>query len=388
MPAAPRRSGLIISWRRDQRVRSRSGSAGSGRSGYWKPPAVRLPTLPGVAAYGAPAAQQLRGLVRPDTLRARLVEEVRRVGAGRAPPGRGAGCRLDAVAQDLAVGLRGAQLPPFETVDFLLGHYGLVEPAPNFLLARASADADQEVISQMGVQIAELLQDQPGDQPDCQSGVGVNRTPGGEMAVVVALQERNVVMGAVPRRVNPGDLIPVAGQLLGTHRRPEVIVTAPDGHARELPTSTDVTGVSFRADVRCDQGRGRYQVEVTGVDALGTAVVANFPVFCGVAPPAQPPTAAAGPCPAVDRGRVGSAAAGPGESRPPRGGSAPRRAGPGFIGGGARSQPGHGGPWIRRARLPQHGECPGSGPPQPGSGPRCCWRTWDAPIRPTRSRPA
>ncbi|MEO5770003.1 MAG: CAP domain-containing protein, partial [Polyangia bacterium] len=71
----------------------------------------------------------------------------------------------------------------------------------------------------------------------------------------------------------------------------EVIVTTPDGHARELPTSIDATGVSFRAVVRCDQGRGRYQVEVTGIDALGTAVVANFPVFCGVAPPAQPPAA-------------------------------------------------------------------------------------------------
>ena len=251
-------------------------------------PPVQLPTLPGAGSYGAAGGEQLRARVPNDPLRHIVLEEVRRAARDLRRFEPLSDPRLDAVAQDLAAGLRGAELPPFETVDFLLRHYGLVEPAPNLLLARASGDAEQEVVRQMGGQIAELFK----TAQIALVGTGIRRTPGGELAVVVALQERNVALGSVPRRVAIGEAIPVAGRLLSSYRRPEVIVTAPDGQARGQPTTTDPTANSFRADVRCDRGAGRYQVEVTGVDTLGTAVLANFPVFCGVAPPTTAPATA------------------------------------------------------------------------------------------------
>ena len=43
-----------------------------------------------------------------------------------------------------------------------------------------------------------------------------------------------------------------------------------------------------RGDLRCGKD-GAYQVEITGVGARGTEVLANFPVYCGEAPPAAAP---------------------------------------------------------------------------------------------------
>jgi uncharacterized protein YkwD len=43
--------------------------------------------------------------------------------------------------------------------------------------------------------------------------------------------------------------------------------------------------VRFGGTFRCGPNKGRYQIEVAGVDRFGTTIVANFPVWCGVTPP-------------------------------------------------------------------------------------------------------
>jgi uncharacterized protein YkwD len=85
------------------------------------------------------------------------------------------------------------------------------------------------------------------------------------------------------------------------------VVTAPSGSVRELPATTGGAGVGpaagagrprsgapaaglpFRVELGCDAGPGRYQVEVTGVAAGGPAVLANFPLYCGVPIPLEAP---------------------------------------------------------------------------------------------------
>ncbi|MES1206302.1 MAG: CAP domain-containing protein [Pseudomonadota bacterium] len=262
----------------------------------WSPAAAQ-PLRPGggaAAVYGALPAGASTGDVPRDALRSAIVDQTRRLARDARLPEPRADTRLDAVANDLARGLRGTELPPFEVVDFLLSHYGLVEASPNLLLARASPDADSEVKAQIGEQIAALLK----SGHIAQVGVGIHRAAE-QMSVVVALQEKNVDLAPIARSMAVGDVQVVAGALLGNHRRPEVIVTAPDGSTHELPIRGDAarTGfrAGFRADLRCDRGRGRYQVEVTGDDVMGTAVVANFPVFCGQAPPVESPRPALGP---------------------------------------------------------------------------------------------
>jgi uncharacterized protein YkwD len=124
------------------------------------------------------------------------------------------------------------------------------------------------------------------------------------MYVVVALQEKNLEIEPCPRVMAAGAVTVVAGKLGRRYAEPQVVVTAPDGTVRELaapgsigapaPASAHVPAPRdgrFRCEIRCDAGAGRYQVEIAGVDVAGTAVLANFPLFCGVAPPSEAPRA-------------------------------------------------------------------------------------------------
>jgi uncharacterized protein YkwD len=247
-------------------------------------PTHGLPSQPSVRRYGPTGALELRRHRDMDPLRALVVEQIHRLTSEVGRPQPTDDPRLEAAADDLACALRGVDLPAFETVDFLLGHYGLVDAPPSLLLARASIGADDELVRQLAPQIrAALLAMSVG-----QAGVGVCRTSI-EMALVVALQEKNVQLAPVSRTLAAGAAASIEGRLLRGHRKPEVFVTDPTGQTRELAAAPDASSTGFRAEVRCDRGAGRYQVEVMGEDRTGPAVVANFPLFCATAPPTQAP---------------------------------------------------------------------------------------------------
>jgi hypothetical protein len=225
-----------------------------------------------------------RGAARPDDrLRAAIVEEARRLarkGGLTVPEG---DPRLDLAMTDLARSLRGDDLPALDVVDFLLAHYGMIEPSPHLLMERASGGGDQKVREQTAGQLVEML----ASAPMARVGVGVHRA-GDQIYVVVALQEKNLeLLQPIPRRLAVGAAAVIAGQLARSFRDPHLVVTEPGGAVREL--ATPARGASFRAELRCDAGVGRYQVEVTGVNDRGIAVLANFPLYCGMAPPGVAP---------------------------------------------------------------------------------------------------
>jgi uncharacterized protein YkwD len=195
-----------------------------------------------------------------------------------------ADARLDAAMNDLAHNLRDDDLPALEVVDFLLTHYGITEPSPHLLLSRATAGADREIREQALKEIAEVLK----GGPVARIGIGIDRA-GDLMYVVVGLQETHVSLAPVPRQLPRGGASPVEGKLVGKYRAARVVITSPDGKVSEQPLAPTVGDV--RGKVAC-QADGKYQVEVTAEDAMGTAVLANFPVFCGVEPPALAPRGA------------------------------------------------------------------------------------------------
>jgi uncharacterized protein YkwD len=88
----------------------------------------------------------------------------------------------------------------------------------------------------------------------------------------------------VPRALPSGGRAMLSGEVLGVFRSPEVLVTSPRGGVLRLPAQ--VRGKAFRAELECSLGDGVYQVEVSAEDPRGPTVLANFPVYCGVAPPA------------------------------------------------------------------------------------------------------
>ena len=113
-------------------------------------------------------------------------------------------------------------------------------------------------------------------------GVGVARGAGQWTAVAV-FQEKNLDIDPFPRRLAPGAHAPVAGRIRGALHSPEVLVTPPRG-AVERPTTTVHRG-AYTARVECNLGSGVYQVEISAQDERGPRVLANFPVYCGIAPP-------------------------------------------------------------------------------------------------------
>jgi uncharacterized protein YkwD len=180
---------------------------------------------------------------------------------------------------DLARHLRGDQLPALGAVAFLLSHYGLVEPSPHFFFARATAGTDAEIRSRAREEFAVALRAGAVGR----IGVGIDRS-GPEVHVVAGFQETPIVLGAkIARRLRLGGTARVAARVDPAYRDPELVITSPDGRVHEAPAAQ---GRELAGEVRCDAD-GRYQLEIVATGAVGPTVLANFPVYCGVSPPAE-----------------------------------------------------------------------------------------------------
>ena len=242
------------------------------------------PAAAGATFYASDDSAKDRAAVPRDPLRAGILNDAIAVARRQRRPLPKADARLDAAMNDLARNLRGDDLPALEVVDFLLTHYGIAEPSPHLLLSRATAGADREIREQTVKEIAQVYKTGPVERV----GIGIDRT-GDLMYVVVGLQEKHIVLSPVPRHLPTGGGAVLEGKVVGSYRDPRVVVTTPDGRVAEQAPSSRPGVVGGKIACGAD---GKYQVEVTAENDLGTAVLANFPVYCGVLPPALAPRAA------------------------------------------------------------------------------------------------
>jgi hypothetical protein len=261
-----------------------SATAGEARARPAAPPFK--PAFAGALYYAAKAGKKDVLAVPKDRLRAGILKDVSALARREKHPRPQADARLDAAMNDLAHNLRGDDLPALEVVDFLLTHYGITEPSPHLLLSRATAGADREIREQALKEIAAVYK----ADPVARVGIGVDRT-GDLMYVVVGLQETHVALEPVPRHLARGAGAAIEGKLIGRYREARVVVTSPDGKVAEQEPSSREGHV--RGQLAC-AAEGKYQVEVTAEDTSGTAVLANFPVYCGVEPPAVAPRGGGG----------------------------------------------------------------------------------------------
>jgi uncharacterized protein YkwD len=235
----------------------------------------------GLVPSGPPAERYTSGaagfrLPPPDMLRDQIVGEVRSVARQMGTPPPVDDSRLDWAVTDLARNLHGDELPSREAVDFLMAHYGLVEPSPHLFMTRGNAAAADQMVQHAHEQAAALL----GAGPVGRMGVGVARH-GDEVSVVAAFQDTPLqLLAPIPRQLPHARGTTIRAQVSRRYRAPQVVVTTPDGQVHEAPPALrDTVG----ADMRCGAD-GRYQVEVLANGTAGPVVLANFPVFCGVRP--------------------------------------------------------------------------------------------------------
>lgn len=249
-------------------------------------PEPLVPSGPAATVYASTAPSD--GVKAPpdplrDAIRAAVRESARRAGV-RTPE---LDARLDLAMNDFARVLGPDDMPAPEAVDFLLAHYGLPDPPPHWLIERATLGSDGEVAERTAPPVIEALK----ATQAARLGVGIDRGAG-ELRVVIAVQERDVELDPVPRQIVPQKPVTIAGRLRASFHDPELVITAPDGTVRELAVRPAVPHGRFEATVGCDAGPGRYQVEVTADGAGGPGVLANFPLYCGVAPPRDAPVPA------------------------------------------------------------------------------------------------
>jgi uncharacterized protein YkwD len=235
-----------------------------------------VPSGPEARRYEGKAAT--RGGPPRDPLAEAILADAREVAAQAGRPAPLHDTRLDWAMTDLARNLRGDEIPSIEGTAFLLAHHGLVEPSPHFFLARLTPGAEAEVRARAREELAAALR----AGPIGRIGVGVDRR-GPEVQVVAGFQETPIVLrAAVPRQLPPGGRASIEARIVGAYHDPEMVVTAPDGSTHEERTIRPPgLGVGFVCGLD-----GRYQVEIVATGVVGPTVLANFPLFCGVAPPA------------------------------------------------------------------------------------------------------
>jgi uncharacterized protein YkwD len=252
-----------------------AGSASTASPGL----AAEVPVVAGVPSGAAAEIYSTEGSasVTADRFAGRLVAEVdqSRKRQGLAPLLRDG--RLDRVAADLALVTGAVRAPPPETVAFLLTYYGVVEPEPNLVLVHGDDGAEASAALGLRGQLASAAA-----STWRRAGVGVRRAAG-QWSAVLVFQEKNFDIDPVPRRLASGGQVDIAGRIRPIFHSPEVLFTSPKGNVERLATS--VKHDAFTAHFACARGDGAYQVEISATDARGPRVLANFPVYCGVAPP-------------------------------------------------------------------------------------------------------
>jgi uncharacterized protein YkwD len=248
-------------------------------------PAPLEPSRPGAIQYGATPTGTERALVAPDALRGAIAGEARALARKQGLPVPAEDPRLDLAMNDLARNLRPGDVPAGEAVDFVLVHYGIPEPSPQLCILHGTAGADGRMRAQAVHEIGEVYK----TAPVARIGIGIVRDAA-LTHVVIGLQEKHVDLEPVLRQLPHGGVAAVAGRMEPHYNDARLAITMPNGTVSEQ--DTPLSSGRFRGELRCGPD-GRYQVEVTAVDALGAAVLANFPVYCGVTPPTSGPGAAA-----------------------------------------------------------------------------------------------
>jgi uncharacterized protein YkwD len=181
-----------------------------------------------------------------------------------------------AAAADLAK--LGGDAPSYPLVELALWHHGIIEPSPYVIVVTATNAQLAEVASDLKKSLAPVL----AASPHRWFGVGIAPQGKGVVTVVVMLHESALDLAPIPRRLEAKGQAAISGTLLGNHTGVELILEDDDGKIRKAPLRLE--GKRFQGAVTCP-GAGRLKVELLGMRGTEPDVIANFPLWCGQAPP-------------------------------------------------------------------------------------------------------
>ncbi len=256
------------------------GGATSGGGGAHVAPVARPVTF---APSGQAATRYNEPLQAPPktALGEAVVTAVREAAQKAGTPVPVADARLFRACSELAEVVPEEGIIAYSLVEFALQRNGIIEPSPHLLVVWGDIDSPQLIVEQLAPRLAEILQ----DGATARIGIGAAKRGGdGSGAVVFALQGSGVSTAPMPRVLKAGASFTLDAVVDGHYKSPEVFITRNTGSTERLDLKLGASG-GFTTHVGCGSFTGKQQVEITASDQMGSTVLANFPVWCGVEPP-------------------------------------------------------------------------------------------------------
>lgn len=212
-----------------------------------------------------------------------VINAVREAAVAAKLPVPAADARLFRACAELAEVVPEEGIVGYNVVEFALQRNGIIEPSPHLLVVWADLGESDAIVEQLRPRISEIL----ADGAHTRVGIGAaKRNADGSGAVVFALQASGVVTNPLPRSVPAGGSVPLDAVVDSRYRDPELFITREDGTTERVSITIGRAG-GFKASVDCGKHVGRQQVEITASDQAGSTVLANFPMWCGEAPPSS-----------------------------------------------------------------------------------------------------
>lgn len=185
---------------------------------------------------------------------------------------------LREAARELAIVRAAGQ--EVEAHEFLRQAYsqrGVLDPFPYVVYGSVLRGGEMAIAAQLLDHLAELSARERRLTTHVAAGVversrrrffGRERT----LFVTLVLVQRALSFAPYPHPLHPGDRFLFEGEVHPPFRRPEILLTRPDGDVVTLHDLSLEPG-SFRVWVRLDAGAGEYQLEVVGRDDMGPRVL-------------------------------------------------------------------------------------------------------------------
>jgi uncharacterized protein YkwD len=216
------------------------------------------------------------------------------VGGAARPEG-----RLCAVA-DTLFGWEGtgADIPPENVLAVISSDFGLPQQVRKVVLSTVNtaergslgdvAGASDKDVATM---IAEPIKSFASSAQVPRYGLVVQRIKKGITKISLVMQDQNIEIKPLPRKLNPGQTATLSGTLAGKLSNPKVQYTDAVGKLERPPAQP---GKEFSAELKCGDRPGRILVQIVGQQEGADMLLANFPVGCGIDLPVAAAVAPAG----------------------------------------------------------------------------------------------
>ncbi|NVB82236.1 MAG: hypothetical protein HOV81_27900 [Kofleriaceae bacterium] len=228
-----------------------------------------------------------------------VIAAVREAAAKAGVPAPAADARLFRACAELAEVVPEDGIAGYGVVAFALQRQGIIEPTRSLLVLWGGDDPDT-IVEKLRPQLPDIV----AAGATGRLGIGLaRRKADGTNAIVFVLQTSGVATNPIPRSLPANGSFSLDAVVDAHYREPELFVTHEDGTTEQIALEIGRAG-GFKAKVACGKHAGRQQIEIMASDAQGSAVLANFPVWCAQEPPLSfslnAPTEAAAPVTADD----------------------------------------------------------------------------------------